>query len=101
MGSLSASHKQLVVVLDMVRLEAFVRHWHGLPGRPLAERAALGRAFIAKAVLNLPTTRGLIERVQADKRPCVVCAVGRGPSRIDLLPCFCRIRRERTPLAAA
>jgi hypothetical protein len=35
---------------------------------PPAERAALARAFVAKAVLNLPTTRMPIERVQVDKQ---------------------------------
>jgi hypothetical protein len=43
-GFLTESHKTLVTVLDMTRLEVFVPHWHGLPGRPLAERAALARA---------------------------------------------------------
>ena len=80
-GFLTGPHRVLVTVVDMTRLEAFVPHWHGLPGRPLAERAALARAFVAKAVLNLPTTRMLIERVEADKtlrrlcgwsRPCEV-----------------------------
>jgi hypothetical protein len=80
-GFLTGPHQVLVTVVDMTRLEAFVPHWHGLPGRPLAERAALARAFVAKAVLNLPTTRMLIERVEADKtlrrlcgwsRPCEV-----------------------------
>ena len=37
--------------------------WSGLPGRPLEDRHALARAFVAKAVLNLPTTAGLIERL--------------------------------------
>jgi hypothetical protein len=80
-GFLTGPHQVLVAVVDMTRLEAFAPHWPGVPGRPLAERAALARAFVAKAVLNLPTTRMLIERVHADKtlrrlcgwsRPCEV-----------------------------
>ena len=66
-GPLTPSHRQLVVVLDMLRPEVLVRHWHGAIGRPMAERAALARAFVAKAGLNLPTTAMLIERVQVDK----------------------------------
>ena len=66
-GPLTASHRQLVVVLDMLRPEVLVRHWHGAIGRPMAERAALARAFVAKAGLNLPTTAMLIERVHLDK----------------------------------
>lgn len=76
-GFLTESHKALVTVVDMTRLEAFVPHWHGLPGRPLAERAALARAFVAKAVLNLPTTRTLIERVEADKTLRRLCGWSR------------------------
>jgi hypothetical protein len=60
-------HQDLVKVLEMARLEAFVRHCHGAVGRPPAERAALARAFVAKAVFNLATTAMLIEYVKTDK----------------------------------
>src|SRR5271169_3179767 len=65
-GPLTSQHERLVVVLDMARIEAFVQMWPGLPGRPLADRHALGRAFVAKAVLHLTTTLALIERLAAD-----------------------------------
>ena len=58
---------QIVTVLDMIRLEAFLPSLSGVPGRPMSERVSLGRAFVAKAVLNLPTTAALIERLQSDK----------------------------------
>jgi hypothetical protein len=64
---LSGHHKQLVSVLGMVRIEAFLPYWHGLPGRPPSERAALARAFVAKAVFNFPSTSLLIEMLSADK----------------------------------
>ena len=38
----------------------------GLPGRPPEDRHALARAFVAKAVLDLATTSGLIERLAVD-----------------------------------
>ena len=66
-GPLSGHHKQLVIVLGMARIEAFLPGWQGLPGRPPSERAALARAFVAKAVFNIPTTRLLIEMLSADK----------------------------------
>ena len=66
-GPLSGHHQQLVSVLGMARIEAFLPSWHGLPGRPPAERAALARAFVAKAVFNLPTTSLLIDMLSADK----------------------------------
>ncbi len=65
-GPLTPQHERLVVVLDVARIEAFVQMWPGLPGRPPADRHALARAFVAKAVLNLPTTLALIERLAAD-----------------------------------
>ncbi len=63
---LTAQHERLVVVLGMARIEAFVRMWPSLPGRPQDDRHALARAFVAKAVLNLATTSGLIERLAVD-----------------------------------
>jgi len=92
-GFLTESHKTLVTVLDMARLEAFVPHWHGLPGRPLAERSALARAFVAKAVLNLPTTRMLIERVEADKTLRRLCGWSR-PAEVPSESTFSRAFAE-------
>jgi hypothetical protein len=92
-GLLTGSHQALVTVVDMTRLEAFVPHWHGLPGRPMAERAALARAFVAKAVLNLPTTRMLIERVQADKTLRRLCGWSR-PSEVPSESTFSRAFAE-------
>jgi hypothetical protein len=66
-GPLNEHHKQLVSVLGMARIEAFLPGWPDLPGRPLSERSALARAFVAKAVFNFSTTRLLIEMLSADK----------------------------------
>ena len=66
-GPLTAHHRQFVSVLGLARIETFLPSWHGLVGRPPAERAALARSFIAKAVFNLPTTRLLIDMLSADK----------------------------------
>ena len=92
-GFLTVPHQVLVTVVDMTRLEAFVPHWHGLPGRPLAERAALARAFVAKAVLNLPTTRMLIERIEADKTLRRLCGWSR-PQEVPSESTFSRAFAE-------
>jgi Transposase DDE domain/Transposase domain (DUF772) len=65
-GPLTAQHERLVIVLDVARIEGFVQMWPGLPGRPPEDRHALARAFVAKAVLDLPTTAALIERLAVD-----------------------------------
>jgi len=65
-GPLSAQHERLIIVLEVARIEAFVQMWPGLPGRPPQDRHALARTFVAKAVLDLPTTASLIERLAVD-----------------------------------
>jgi len=72
-GPLTPQHERLVVVLDLARIEALVQVWPGLPGRPPEDRHALARAFVAKAVLNLATTSGLIERLAVDARLRRLC----------------------------
>ena len=66
-GPLTDKQKQVVVVLEISGIEAFVHMWPGLQGRPPADRHAIARAFVAKAVLGLPQTNMLIERLIVDK----------------------------------
>ena len=51
----------------------------------------LARAFLAKAVFDIPTTRALIERLQVDRRLCRLCGwsgVGRLPSEATFSRAF-------------
>jgi transposase len=50
----------------MAPLERFLGR-RAATGRPAKDRAALASAFVAKAVLNLPTTRDLIARLKVDE----------------------------------
>ena len=89
LGPLQEKHKQLVTVLEVARIESFVQGWSGLPGRPLAERAPLARAFVAKAVLGLGQTNMLIERLSVDKvlrRLCGWERPGEVPSEATFSP---------------
>ena len=47
---------RLVTTLDVIGLEAFVPEPPQGAGRPPEDRRALARAFVAKAVLGVPTT---------------------------------------------
>src|SRR5580704_4125012 len=58
---------RLVSTLDVIGLEAFVPEPPRGPGRPPEDRRALARAFVAKAMLGVPTTNALIERLAVDK----------------------------------
>lgn len=72
-GELTPKLEKLIHVLDWVRVEEFVdSSWCGI-GRPPVERAWLANAFVAKTVLNLPTTVALIERLMADRSLRYIC----------------------------
>ena len=67
LGPLGERYQRLVRVLELVRVEAWLPYRSGWRGCPLEDRAALARAFLAKAVLDMPTTRGLVERLRNDR----------------------------------
>jgi hypothetical protein len=99
-GPLNEHHKQLVSVLGMARIDAFLPGWPGLPGRPLSERSALARAFVAKAVFNFPTTRLLIEMLSADKtlrRLCGWQRAGEVPSEATFSRVFAEFATSALP----
>ena len=66
LGALTEKHRQVVAVLGMIRIDGLVAGWAGGVGRPAKDRRAMARAFVAKAVYNMSTTRQLLERLSAD-----------------------------------
>ena len=99
-GPLSTRQKLLVTVLELVRVEAFVRDWPGLLGRPRKDRAALARAFVAKAVYNMATTGTLIERLRTDKtlrRLCGWARQGAVPSEATFSRAFAEFAASDLP----
>jgi hypothetical protein len=83
LGELSAKQKQLVKILELVQIEHFLKGQQaGALGRPLEDRQAIARAFVAKAVYNLETTRQLLERLASDETMRRLC----GWERRDQLP---------------
>jgi hypothetical protein len=65
-GPLSAQLQLLATVMSMAPLAGVLRARRCSTGRPAKDRSALATAFMAKAILNLPTTRDLISRLQVD-----------------------------------
>ena len=99
-GPLTGQHKRVIVVFDMARMEAFVTGWSGLPGRPPADRQALARAFVAKAVLGLPHTNQLIDRLNADttlRRLCGWERPGQVPSEATFSRAFAEFAASSLP----
>lgn len=71
--ALTPKLEQLIRILELARVEEHVASSWGAVGRPPRDRVALARAFVAKAVLDLPTTEALIDRLSNDtslKRLC-------------------------------
>ena len=87
LGPLTEKQQQLVTVLEMVRLEAFLWHWSGMVGRLLPDRAVLARSFVAKAVYQIKMTKVLIDRLGVTKT-CARYADGSGKIRSRVSPRF-------------
>jgi len=63
---LTEKQQQLVATLEVVKIEQLIPSHFGMRGRPPKSRASLARAFVAKAVYNMPTTEFLIDQLHAD-----------------------------------
>ena len=97
-GPLPETHKRLVQVLDRVEVERLVAACQAVPGRPLQDRRALARAFIAKLARDLPTTRDLIDRVKIDatlRRLCGWPRAGAVPSGATFSRAFAEFSETR------
>ena len=66
-GRLSPELELLAAVVSLVPLGKFLAAGRARTGRPAKDRAALATAFMAKAILNLPTTRDLLDRLRVDQ----------------------------------
>ncbi len=65
MGPLTPFHQKVATILEIVQVEAGVgnEYWFG---RPISNRKALARAFVAKAVSNAPFTSDFRNRILTD-----------------------------------
>ena len=72
-GALTPKLEKVIYVLEWVRIEEFTENcWCGM-GSPPHERAWLANAFVAKAMLGLSTTAGLLERLTIDRALRRIC----------------------------
>jgi transposase len=78
LGPLPPSLLKVIRILDFVRIETYFKTtpWP-VPGRPKKDRIAIARAFCVKAILNLPTTRALIDRLNVDTQLRRICGMER------------------------
>ena len=100
LGELSPKQKQLVKILEMVRIESFVKPSARVKGRPQEDRQAIARSFIAKAVYHQETTRQLLERLGSDvslRRICGWERLGAIPSEATFSRAFAEFARSELP----
>ncbi len=99
LGELSERQKQLVGILELVQIESFIKSNYGYAGRPQEDRRAIARAFVAKAVYNLETTRQLLERVASDARLRRLCGweTTRLPSEATFSRAFAEFAQSQLP----
>jgi len=63
---LTGKQQELVTTLELVRIEEFIYSSRGFPGCPPEDRTAIAKAFVAKMIYNMPTTRALLDRLETD-----------------------------------
>lgn len=98
-GPLSGKEKRFVEVCELARVESFLKDhiWCG-NGRKPASRSAIARAFLAKSLWNLPTTRALIDRLSRDTSLRRLCGWHNGPSQVPDEATFSRAFAEFTKM---
>ena len=103
-GPLGRTHRRFVAVPGLAPVERHLHYDHRGVGHPPADRNALARALLARAVWDLPTTRALIDRLRYDPTLRRLCGrspgVG-GPQRVDLFPRLRVVRGDPAPGAGA
>lgn len=73
-SSLLKCHEQVIWALEILQIEKTILRYNFLErGRPPKHHACIARAFVAKHVLNLPTTSHLICRLKCDKNLRYIC----------------------------
>jgi len=100
LGELTEKEQELVSTLEFIRIEKFVTYSRSLYGRPPKERAAIARAFVAKAVYNMPTTRALLDRLVSDKKLRRICGweqKGEIPSESTFSRAFAEFSESQLP----
>ena len=100
LGEITEKEQKLVATLELVRIERFTVLSRSLRGRPPKERAAVARAFVAKAVYNMPTTRALLDRLACDKKLRRICGweqKGEIPSESTFSRAFAEFSESQLP----
>lgn len=103
LGELTEKEQKLVTTLDLIRIERFATLSRSLRGRPPKERAPVARAFVAKAVYDIPTTGALLDRLASDRKLRRICGwehKGSIPSESTFSRAFAEFAESQLPVCA-
>ena len=91
LGPLSPQEQRLVQILELLKLEKHVDclGWKG-NGRHPQSRLFMARAFVAKALLNIPTTKELIRQLGSSTNLRRLCGWEDGPRSVPDKSIFSR-----------
>lgn len=99
-GKLSSTHKNLISILELLRIEEFVPCTRNNEGRPSKDRCAMARAYIAKIVFKFSYTKQLVEYLNVDDQLKVICGwdvFSRIPSESKFSRVFNEFSRIKLP----
>jgi hypothetical protein len=82
-GILCDQYKELISILELIRIEEHLLSGNFRLGRPSKDRAFLARAFVSKMFLKIPTTKQLIQKLKSDSQFKNICG---GGINIDIIP---------------
>lgn len=72
-GKLSTQYKELIAILELVRIEEFIQCTRFNLGRPCRDRAFIARAYVAKMFLKYSTTKQLLKNLNTDIQLKEIC----------------------------
>jgi transposase len=93
---LSAKLLQIAKILEVVRIEEYVcAPSEGVRGRKQIDRRPIARAFLAKAAMNLSSTRQLIELLEQSFSLRYICGMETVPSEPTFSRAFAEFARKK------
>jgi hypothetical protein len=92
-GELTAEYKDLISILELIRIEEFIPSSRFNLGRPSRDRSAIARAYVAKIFLKYTNTKRFLKRLQIDNQLKMICGWD-SHVKIPSESKFCRVFKE-------
>ena len=97
---LTEQERKLVEVLAWVEIDKHIPDRWGMPGRPPCDRVNVAKAFVAKAVYNIPKTNMLLNQLHADRHLRMLCGWAKAaaiPSQSTFSRAFAEFAKSALP----